>query len=79
MKKSLSKYQILLDSMERYYRKANIDDIDQIMEAVEDSREVLRLQGNGQWQDGYPNKNDYINDINTSKTVKKLWNDLHKE
>ena len=46
------------------YRKAKLEDLDQIMVAVEDSREVLRLQGNGQWQDGYPNKDDFINDIN---------------
>ena len=53
--------------MNRYYRKARIEDLDQIMEAVEDSREVLRLQGNGQWQDGYPNKDDFINDINNGR------------
>ena len=42
------------------YRKAILSDLDQVMEAVEDSREVLRLQGNGQWQDGYPNRNDFL-------------------
>lgn len=49
------------------YRKATLIDLDQVMEAVEDSREVLRLQGNGQWQDGYPNRNDFINDINNGR------------
>lgn len=49
------------------YRKAILSDLDQVMEAVEDSREVLRLQGNGQWQDGYPNRNDFINDINNGR------------
>lgn len=49
------------------YRKATLSDLDQVMEAVEDSREVLRLQGNGQWQDGYPNRNDFINDINNGR------------
>ena len=53
--------------MDRYYRKAKFEDLDQIMEAVEDSREVLRLQGNGQWQDGYPNKDDFIDDINNGR------------
>ena len=53
--------------MDRYYRKAKITDLEQIMEAVEDSRGVLRLQGNGQWQDGYPNKDDFINDINNGR------------
>ncbi len=37
------------------------------MEAVEDSREVLRLQGNGQWQDGYPNRDDLVHDIKTGR------------
>ena len=49
------------------YRKANIEDIDQVMEAVEDAREFLKEQGNGQWQDGYPNRNDFINDINNDR------------
>ena len=31
-----------------FFRLATLKDINQIMEAVEDSREILRLQGNGQ-------------------------------
>ena len=50
-----------------FYRKATMDDLDKVMEDVEFSRELLRLQGNGQWQDGYPNKNDFINDINNGR------------
>ena len=53
--------------MEKFYRKATLADLDAVMEAVEDSRETLRLQGNGQWQDGYPNRNDFINDINNGR------------
>ena len=53
--------------MKSFYRKATTKDIDQVMEAVEFSRELLRLQGNGQWQDGYPNRNDFINDINNGR------------
>ena len=49
------------------YRKATLEDLDQVMEAVEYSRFLLKLQGNGQWQDGYPNKNDFINDINNGR------------
>ncbi len=49
------------------YRKATLEDLDQVMEAVEASREVLRLQGNGQWQDGYPNKDDFVNDIKNGR------------
>lgn len=53
--------------MELFYRKAVLKDLDQVMEAVEFSREVLRLQGNGQWQNGYPNKDDFLNDINNGR------------
>ena len=53
--------------MDRYYRKAILEDLDRIMEAVEDSREVLRLQGNGQWQDGYPNRDNFIDDISKER------------
>ena len=53
--------------MTNFYRKAVLKDVDQVMEAVEFSRELLRLQGNGQWQDGYPNRNDFINDINNGR------------
>ena len=49
--------------MDKFYRLARLEDIDEIMKAVEDSREILRLQGNGQWQFGYPNKDDFLNDI----------------
>lgn len=53
--------------MDKYYRVATLKDLEQVMEAVEYSREVLRLQGNGQWQDGYPNRDDFINDINSQR------------
>ena len=53
--------------MDSFYRKATLEDIDQVMEAVEFSREILRLQGNGQWQDGYPNRKDFLNDINNGR------------
>ena len=49
------------------YRKATLEDIDEIMKAVEDSREILRLQGNGQWQNGYPNRDDFLNDIRNGR------------
>ena len=49
------------------YRKATLQDLEQIMEAVEDARKFLKEQGNGQWQDGYPNKDDFINDINSGR------------
>ena len=46
------------------YRKAIIDDIDEVMIAVEDARALLKEEGNGQWQFGYPSRDDFINDIN---------------
>ena len=55
------------DDDKKFYRRARLEDLDQVMEAVEFSRELLRLQGNGQWQDGYPNRNDFINDINNGR------------
>ncbi len=49
--------------MNYQYRKAKIEDIDEIMIAVEDARALLKEEGNGQWQDGYPNRDDFLNDI----------------
>ena len=36
--------------MKPFYRKVISKDIDDIMVAVEDSRTLLKEQGNGQWQ-----------------------------
>ena len=49
--------------MEVNYRKAQLNDITQVMEVVEDARYFLKLQGNGQWQYGYPSIDDFLNDI----------------
>lgn len=46
------------------YRLATFKDVDVIMEIVEDGRAFLATQNSGQWQDGYPNRDDFINDIN---------------
>ena len=61
--------------MKNYYRKATLDDLDQILIAVEDARLYLKEQGNGQWQDGYPNKDDFINDINNGRLFVVFDND----
>ena len=50
------------------YRKATLDDIDEIMIAVEDARSLLKEEGNGQWQAGYPNRDDFLNDINNGNS-----------
>ena len=54
--------------MSNFYRKATLEDIDQIMEAVEDARAFLKEQGNGQWQNGYPDRGDFIDDINNGRS-----------
>lgn len=46
--------------MNLIYRTASLDDIDDVMKAIEDSRKLLKEQGNGQWQDGYPNREDLL-------------------
>ena len=50
-----------------YYRKAKIDDLKEILKAVEDARAFLKVQGNGQWQDGYPNEDDFKQDIKNGR------------
>ena len=45
------------------YRKGTISDIDEVMEVIEDARYLLKLEGNGQWQFGYPDRNDLLNDL----------------
>ena len=49
--------------MKYQYRRAKIEDIDEIMMAVEDARALLKEEGNGQWHDGYPNRDDFLLDI----------------
>ncbi len=46
------------------YRLANIGDIDEIMAIIEDGRAFLATQNSGQWQDGYPNRTNMLDDIN---------------
>ena len=45
------------------YRKANIEDLDNIMTIIEDGRLFLKPQQSGQWQDGYPNIDNIKDDI----------------
>ena len=45
------------------YKILEENDIDRVMEIFEDGKEYLRIQGNGQWQDGYPNRDIFLNDI----------------
>ena len=54
--------------MDFRYRKTTIDDLNDVMEAIEDSRAVLKLQNTGQWQDGFPNKDMVIKDIENGQS-----------
>jgi len=57
------------------YRLATIEDIDEIMVIVEDGRALLATQNSGQWQDGYPNRDDFLNDINNRNLYVVLLDD----
>ena len=45
------------------YRLAVLSDIDAIMAIIEDGRALLATQNSGQWQDGYPNRDTFVEDI----------------
>lgn len=57
------------------YRLATIEDIDEIMVIVEDGRALLATQNSGQWQDGYPNRDVFLNDINNQNLYVVLLDD----
>jgi GNAT superfamily N-acetyltransferase len=46
-------------------RKANLSEVPQIWEIIQDAIEQRRVEGSTQWQDGYPNELSITNDINT--------------
>lgn len=52
-----------IDGKTYTYRIALKEDIIQVMEVIEDGREELKKQGNGQWQFGYPNRDNLLSDI----------------
>ena len=45
------------------FRKAKLDDVNQIMKVIVQAKEYLKSQGIDQWQDGYPSKEVIENDI----------------
>ena len=45
------------------YRLLDENEIDEVMEVIEDARALLKEEGNGQWQFGYPTRLDLLNDI----------------
>lgn len=44
--------------------KACIDNIDDIISIIDQAKTYLKSNNINQWQDGYPNKETFINDIN---------------
>ncbi len=44
--------------------KASIDDVDDIINIVNQAKTYLKSQNIDQWQDGYPDKDTFLNDIN---------------
>lgn len=44
-------------------RKAEISDLKEIMEVIEDAKQYLALQGIDQWQDGHPSEEVIVEDI----------------
>ena len=56
------------------YRKANFKDLKDILEAFYNSKEILSHQGTGQWQDGSPSEQSFIDDINNGNSYLLLNN-----
>lgn len=44
-------------------RRTEVKDLDSVMAIIEDGREYLREQGIDQWQNGYPDRNTFLEDI----------------
>lgn len=49
--------------MLQYVRKANQHDIIEIMQIIDDAKELLKSNGSPQWQNGYPNADTIQKDI----------------
>ena len=49
--------------MERFTRRAKIQDVDAIVEIIKDAKALLKAAGSPQWQSGYPNRETILDDI----------------
>lgn len=47
-----------------FLRKAVIDDLNNIMAIIDDAKKLLKADNSSQWQNGTPNRDMFINDIN---------------
>jgi GNAT superfamily N-acetyltransferase len=51
--------------MENYvFRKATIDDLEAVLFVINKAKERMKSHMSGQWQDGSPSKETFVNDIN---------------
>lgn len=49
--------------MQKYTRLAKKDDLSEIMKIIADAKAFLKSSGSPQWQNGYPNEQVILNDI----------------
>lgn len=45
------------------FRKSRVEDIPEMMKIINQAQEYFKSKGINQWQDGYPNEDNLINDI----------------
>lgn len=50
------------------FRKANISDLDEVLELIEEAKSFLKHNDVDQWQNGYPEKGDLKKDIENSNS-----------
>ncbi|MGI1803808.1 GNAT family N-acetyltransferase [Limosilactobacillus reuteri] len=48
---------------EIYLRRAQLQDLAAIMKIIDDAKELLKKNGSPQWQNGYPNQENFTQDI----------------
>ncbi|PTV04943.1 GNAT family N-acetyltransferase [Limosilactobacillus reuteri] len=48
---------------EIYLRRAQLQDLPAIMKIIDDAKELLKKNGSPQWQNGYPNQENFTQDI----------------
>ena len=48
-------------------RKAKLSDLESIMDIINETVKEMKSYGNDQWDDNYPNKETFINDIKNER------------
>ena len=57
------------------FRRSNKNDINKIMEMIEEAKEYFKSNNIDQWQDGYPNYQVILDDINKGYSFVFIEND----